>query len=165
MTEVVRRGSERTPTDVARFWEKVEAGEKLGHPYILLLGLEPTDTAHLAEMVEKGFYFRELERLKDNVGLPLSELARLVRITPRTLNRRKKEGRLTAEESDRLLRLARVLGSALKLFEGDVDTARAWLSSPQRALGGAVPWDLSRTDIGAREVENTIGRLEHGVFV
>ena len=83
---------------------------------------------------------------------------------PRTLDRRKREGHLLPEESDRLLRVSRVFGKALELFEGDPKSAREWLSAPQTALGGAVPLDMARTDIGALEVEALAGRLEHGVF-
>ena len=58
----------------------------------------------------------------------------------------------------------RVLGKALKMFEGDSRAAERWLSSPRRALGGATPLELAKTEAGAREVEALIGRLEHGVF-
>ena len=58
----------------------------------------------------------------------------------------------------------RVFGRALELFEGDSRAAERWLSSPKRALGGAVPSELAETEAGAREVEALIGRIEHGVF-
>ena len=58
----------------------------------------------------------------------------------------------------------RVSDKALKLFEGDAWAAERWLSSPKVALDGAVPYELVRTEAGAREVEALIGRLEHGVF-
>ena len=58
----------------------------------------------------------------------------------------------------------RVFGKALELFEGDARAAERWLSSPRRALGGATPLELARTEDGAGEVEALIGRLEHGVF-
>ena len=57
-----------------------------------------------------------------------------------------------------------VFGRALELFEGDARVAERWLSSPKRALGGAVPYELAKTEAGVREVEGLIGRLEHGVF-
>ena len=152
-------------SDLMRFWETIEAeGWGSGHPYLLLLGLDPMDTPRLVERVEEGFSFGELERLRQNVGLSREEISELVQIRPRTLDRRRKEGRLQPEESDRLLRAARVFGGAIALFEGDVEGALGWLSSPQRALGGAVPLEMARTEIGAREVEGLIGRLEHGVF-
>jgi putative toxin-antitoxin system antitoxin component (TIGR02293 family) len=71
---------------------------------------------------------------------------------------------LQPDESDRLLRVSRVFARAIELFEGDDRAARHWLSTPQRALGGAVPLTLAKTKVGAREVERLVGRLEHGVF-
>ena len=60
--------------------------------------------------------------------------------------------------------MSRVFARAIELFEGDDRAARRWLSAPQRALGGAVPLTLAKTEVGAREVERLVGRLEHGVF-
>jgi putative toxin-antitoxin system antitoxin component (TIGR02293 family) len=152
-------------SDFSRFWGEIESGGwGSGHPYLLLLGLDPVDTPRLVEWVEEGFSFGELERLRRNMGLSREEISELVQIRPRTLDRRKREGRLHPEESDRLLRASRVFGRAIALFEGDVEGALRWLSSSQRALGGAVPLEMARTEIGAREVEGLIGRLEHGVF-
>jgi putative toxin-antitoxin system antitoxin component (TIGR02293 family) len=152
-------------SDLSRFWGEIESGGwGSGHPYLLLLGLDPVDTPRLVEWVEEGFSFGELERLRRNMGLSREEISELVQIRPRTLDRRKKEGQLHPDESDRLLRASRVFGRAIALFEGDVEGALRWLSSSQRALGGAVPLEMARTEIGAREVEALIGRLEHGVF-
>ena len=92
------------------------------------------------------------------------ELATLVSIPARTLARRETTGRLEPEESDRLLRLSRVFGRALELFEGDAPAAREWLATPQRALGDERPMVLARTDVGAREVEALVERLEHGIL-
>ena len=68
-----------------------------------------------------------------------------------------------ADESDRVLRLSRVYGKALGLFGGDLGRARRWLSTPKVALGGETPLDYSRVDVGAQEVVDLIGRIEHGV--
>ena len=84
-------------------------------------------------------------------------------MSPRTLVRRKVRGRFSADESDRLLRAARILGRALELFEGDRDAAMKWMLNAQPALG-ASPIDAARTELGAREVENLVGRIEHGVY-
>jgi len=91
-------------------------------------------------------------------------LLKFVDISRRTLLRRKSEGRFSPDESDRLLRAARVVARALALFDGDRDAALEWLNEPQPALGGAVPLDMARTEIGAREVETLTYRLEHGVY-
>ena len=83
--------------------------------------------------------------------------------TPRrTLSRRR--GRLRPDESDRLFRACRVFEMASALFEGDVSAARDWLQAAQPGLSGTIPLEIISTDVGAREVEDLIGRLEHGVF-
>lgn len=164
MAQTARTGSKKG-SDLSRFWEEIESGGwGADHPYLLLLGLDPMDTPRLVERVEEGLSFGQLERLRQNVGLSREEMSELVQIRPRTLDRRKKEGRLHPDESDRLLRASRVFGEAITLFEGNAEGALGWLSSSQRALGGAVPLEMARTEIGAREVEGLIGRLEHGVF-
>jgi putative toxin-antitoxin system antitoxin component (TIGR02293 family) len=122
------------------------------------------DTMGLLHRIEIGFSFKELEHFQAVLSMPMERVAELVHITPRTLNRRKEQGRLLPDESDRLVRISRVFGRTLELFEDDVEAARHWLSSPQPALGGAVPLSIAKTDTGSREVEDLIGRLEHGVF-
>lgn len=133
------------------------------HTYAALLGLRTFDSAGLRERIEAGLSYQSLERFQAKMALPTSELAELLRIRTRTLSRRKEEGKLQPDESDRLLRVSRLLGRALDLFEGDLGMARDWLSSPQHALGGATPLELARTDVGVREVEELIGRLEFGI--
>jgi uncharacterized protein (DUF2384 family) len=38
------------------------------------------------------------------------------------------------------------------------------LRSPQIGLGGAVPLAYAETELGAREVEDLLGRIEYGVY-
>jgi putative toxin-antitoxin system antitoxin component (TIGR02293 family) len=91
-------------------------------------------------------------------------LAHLVQISDRTLIRRSREGVLRTDESERLLRIARIYSLAVQLFEGDTSSARSWLSRSNRALRGDSPLEAAKTEEGAREVEYLIKRLEHGVF-
>lgn len=102
--------------------------------------------------------------LKSRSGLTLPRLATLIGIPERTLARRKASGKLTTEESERLLRIAGIFEDAVGLFEGDVPAAVNWLTTPRKALGDRPPLSYARTEPGAREVENLIGRLEHGIF-
>ena len=128
-----------------------------------LLGVEEVGTNELVRRVGEGLPYEVLENFRESVGLSASEVADLVGVNPRTLSRRKREGRLHADESDRVLRLSRVYGKALGLFGDDLGRARRWLSTPKVALGGEKPLDYSRVDVGAREVVDLIGRIEHGV--
>ena len=129
-----------------------------------LLGLKSADNLKLAKKVEAGFSFDTFERLGRQTGLPLDRLRVAVRITPRTLTRRRKEKRLSPEESDRLVSVSRLLANALELFEGDKEATLRWFTAPNRALGGLSPIEVVATETGSREVEKLIGRLEHGVF-
>jgi putative toxin-antitoxin system antitoxin component (TIGR02293 family) len=109
--------------------------------------------------------YAAFERLKNHLGVTSQELADAALITHRTLARRKKAGRFGADESDRLVRLSRVFARAIELFEGDVEGARSWLMRPVLGLGNAIPFEMARTEVGAREVERLIHQLEHGVVI
>jgi putative toxin-antitoxin system antitoxin component (TIGR02293 family) len=128
------------------------------------LGFKPRPSCDLIEQVEAGLPFAAVEKLHRASGLPVETIAAVTRISPRTLSRRKSRGRLSPEESDRLLRLATLFELALSLFQGDAAGATRWLTRPQRALGQRTPLTYARTEVGAQEVRNLIGRLEHGVF-
>jgi putative toxin-antitoxin system antitoxin component (TIGR02293 family) len=149
--------------NVDRLKRSLAAGTPPRHFYVALLGLSTYDSMELHERVEQGLSFEALERLRRALDLPLSRFAELVKIPPRTLARRKEAKRLQPEESDRLLRLSKIVGLAIQLFEGGLEEARAWLLSPHPALGNAAPLEFAANEVGAREVENLIGRLEHGI--
>lgn len=129
-----------------------------------LLGMDEAETSELVRRVNEGFPYEAVETLRENVGLSANELADLVQLNPRTLSRRKREGRLHPDESDRVLKLSRVYSSTLRLFNGDLDKSRHWLATPKAALGGESPLDYSRVEVGAREVVDLIGRIEHGII-
>ncbi|MGH9404590.1 MAG: type II RES/Xre toxin-antitoxin system antitoxin [Terriglobia bacterium] len=128
------------------------------------LGLTRGGTHDLVRQVEHGLSFKALESLGAESGLGVPHLASVLGIPERTLARRKASGRLSPEESERLLRLSIVFERAVELFAGDAARAIAWMARPNKALGYESPLVYSRTELGAREVENVIGRLEHGVF-
>lgn len=152
------------PADVRHYLEHVAAGRPGSYAHVALLGLRTFDAPGLLRATRRGLRVAALERLQRNLALSAGELESLVDIPARTLARRRADGRLTPEESDRLLRASRLLGRALEVFEGELAAARRWLGSPQPALGGAVPFAVGGSEIGAAEVVALLDRLEHGVF-
>lgn len=158
-------GSE-TPKDVARYREMRSRRHSAGpHAYAVLLGLTVVDTAPLAKAIQKGFAWKTFDHLVQNLGLPAEQVAQVIDLPLRTRARRKAEGRFQPDESDRMLRVARVYARTLDLFEGDRDAALQWLTKPKLSLSGAVPLELAKTDFGAREIDATIDRIEHGVYM
>ena len=117
----------------------------------------------MIERVRDGLPVQELDALQESLDVPMDMLAFRLGISKATLHRRKAQGRLGPAESERVVRFARLIGKAVKVF-GNIEAARRWLSSPQFGLGGAVPLDYADTEIGAREVENLLGRIEYGVY-
>lgn len=117
----------------------------------------------MIEQVQGGLRVQELDDLRDSLEIPMEKLASKLGISKATLHRRKARGRLGPAESERVVRLARLMGKAAKVL-GGIEAARQWLNSPQFGLGGAVPLDYADTEIGAREVENLLGRIEYGVY-
>lgn len=155
---------DRPTKDLDRFRQYLRRGAPGPHAYVILLGLETFDPPDLLRAVKKGFSYRTFERFRRNTSLSLDRALDLIDMPRRTLTRRKRDGRFLPDESDRLLRASRLFGKTLELFEGDRDAATEWLTTAQPALGGTIPLDLARTEVGAREVERLVNRLEHGVF-
>lgn len=130
-----------------------------------LLGIKAENSLQLIRAINRGFSFHTLEKVKRKTGLPMESLAETIGISPRTLSRRKKERRLSSTESDRLISISRIFSLAVELFEGNEEKAINWLTKPNRALGKVSPLVMAQTETGTREVEDLIGRLEHGVFI
>jgi putative toxin-antitoxin system antitoxin component (TIGR02293 family) len=117
----------------------------------------------LIRQIQKGLRFSELETLQNSIDMPFEQLAAKLSISRSTLQRRKAAGRLSPDESDKVMRLSRLLEHATNVF-GDIEKARVWLKFPQRGLGGAVPLDYAETEVGAREVDNLLGRIDYDVY-
>jgi putative toxin-antitoxin system antitoxin component (TIGR02293 family) len=117
----------------------------------------------LVEMLRVGLPVGELDDLQASLDVPMEELAPMLGISKATFHRRKSAGRLDQSESDRVLRFARLMGKAIEVMESE-ENARRWLTSPQFGLGGAVPLEYAETEVGAREVEDLLGRIENTVY-
>jgi putative toxin-antitoxin system antitoxin component (TIGR02293 family) len=118
---------------------------------------------HAARIIEAGLPFSAIGALRRDSGLTLDRIKQVARISEGSFARRKKSGRFSPEESERLLRISRLAEQARALFDGDRDDAREWLQTPIPALGNKKPLDLARTEPGGREVEDLIARIEHGI--
>jgi putative toxin-antitoxin system antitoxin component (TIGR02293 family) len=121
-------------------------------------------SADLANATRAGLSVDSLDMLAQELSMPRAEVARLLGISERTLSRRvTSNSRLTAAESDRVVRLARILAQAKETL-GDMEKAGRWLQTSNRALEGDKPIDRLDTDIGARSVEQVLGRIEYGLY-
>ena len=126
-----------------------------------VLGRKLSNQRDLCEAIREGFPPAVVEELMHASGLTLKELAETLDLSPRSLQRRRSSGRLARFESDRLYRLARIVALAQQSL-GDRQRAARWLKRSNRALGGAAPISAMDTELGARQVENVLGRIAYG---
>jgi putative toxin-antitoxin system antitoxin component (TIGR02293 family) len=126
-----------------------------------VLGRIPRTETDLQAAIREGFPQQVLKEIARSAGITLGELAASLDLSARSLQRRRREGRLARFESDRVYRLVRIVALA-KHYLGDDQAATRWLKRPNRALGGQIPLGLIDTEPGARAVENVLGRIAYG---
>ena len=133
-------------------------------PGLRALGLEARNEVQLVEVLAGGLPPETAERLARHLGMSLTGLLELTGIKSSTYHDRKRRGRpLSAEESERLYRLAKLAEAADGYFE-DQGAARRWLTHPKVALGGRSPLAFGRTAEGTAYVLALLGRMAHGVI-
>lgn len=139
---------------------------------VAVFGRAPRNTLELEAQLRHGLPVRSFVAFKQWARLSNEELASIADISPKTLQRyfslvRAKTGaskstRVAVSPSDRVFRAAEVMALAREVFGGDDDAAREWLRSEQFGLGGKVPLDMLRTNLGAHLVEEELKRIQHG---
>ena len=127
-----------------------------------VLGRRVRTTEDLVDRVRKGLPFTALSAVMEEYGISRDLMCDVLQLSSRNFLRRKEQSRLSADESDRLYRLARVLAHADRVFE-DPDESAEWMRTPNAALGKQQPLTLLDTDIGVQQVDQVLGRIEHGI--
>jgi len=134
----------------------VQIGEWLGVP-------TPASGSDVLRLVEGRLSPSVISRL-DALGLERSEINATV-IPSRTLqHRRVRHENLTVEESDRVLRVLRVLAATEELYETRL-RALEWLRRPNARLDGRAPLSMLTTDTGSRMVEELLIQIDEGMFL
>jgi putative toxin-antitoxin system antitoxin component (TIGR02293 family) len=130
---------------------------------INLVDIATQSDVALAEATERGLPTESIAQLR-SMGLTFAEVGEIV-IPPRTLKHRKTRGeRLTGEESERLLRVVRILTLADKVF-GDHTIALHYLRGPDyRRLNGRNCLQMLRTEAGGRLIESMLWGIDEGVY-
>jgi putative toxin-antitoxin system antitoxin component (TIGR02293 family) len=113
--------------------------------------------------VARAFQFKyaAIENLSEFLGESTPKLMQVIQVNERTAQRRREQGVLSPEESDRIARIARIAQRAVDAF-GDESQAREWLKRPNRVLQDVPPLELLGTDGGAVLVADELGRIESG---
>ena len=126
-----------------------------------------TDTPFaLVQLTRQGLPGKTLSSLAKALKLTVTDMGALFPVSTRTLQRYTKEKMaqpMPVDLSDHLVQVAKVFVRAVEVM-GDEKQAIEWLHEPCVALGKEAPISLFDTSAGIAMVEETLGRLEYGVF-
>jgi putative toxin-antitoxin system antitoxin component (TIGR02293 family) len=125
--------------------------------------LDALPQAKLIEAITNGLPASLARDLARELEVTLEDMAGLLRLNPRTFQRRLDEGLLHLNESERLWELSAIFHRAVDVLESRPGAVH-WFKNPIQALGWATPMAYARTAVGLRELENILGRIEHGVY-
>src|SRR4051812_10031940 len=129
---------------------------------VMSLSPLPRSFAELDDLVHQGLPKNALRAGVDLVGRTAEERRRLLfRIIPEATFKRRQD-RLTPDESEKAERLARIFATALHVWDDEAD-AREFLNTPHPLLDGRSPLDVAMTEIGARRVEELLWQLFYGL--
>jgi putative toxin-antitoxin system antitoxin component (TIGR02293 family) len=117
----------------------------------------------LLQATRKGLRYVSFDAVRSRFRIEPALMTRILDLPPRTLARRRKEKRFRTDESDRLVRLARI-GALAETTLGTKEKAAGWLNSANKALGNDMPLERLDTDLGTREVEDLLLRIAYGVY-
>jgi putative toxin-antitoxin system antitoxin component (TIGR02293 family) len=127
-----------------------------------VIGIPPQSDLDLARITEEGISTESLTALKGR-GLTFTEISEII-ISPRTLKHRKaRKEPLSNEETDRVVRVARILSLAEEVFASR-DKALLWLRSPDDRLNGRAPLMMLKTESGGRLVESMLWQIDEGIY-
>jgi putative toxin-antitoxin system antitoxin component (TIGR02293 family) len=117
----------------------------------------------LIELGKIGLTKAALLHLADYLDLNLSQMADLLPITERTIQRYSDDRHFSPSVSEHILQIAECAAVGIKVFE-DKGKFLAWLRHPNRALGQQTPMSMLSSRFGSEMVLDELGRIEYGVF-
>lgn len=125
-------------------------------------GLEKDVSRRISE-VRDGLPISELEQMAAALTISRDQLASILGITVRTLQRKAgADERLGPAASDRLARVRRIHELATHVL-GEKQKASRWMTAASRPLGGQLPLQLLDTDAGTQRVEQELYQIKYGI--
>jgi putative toxin-antitoxin system antitoxin component (TIGR02293 family) len=122
-----------------------------------------SDDRALVELTKQGIGPDVVVHLAEKLRVTPASFVGYIGMSRATLDRKQRNrSALGLVESDRLVRYTQLWKQAVHLWGSD-DAARQWLTAPEPALGGVSPIEHAATEIGARQVEDLMGQIAHGI--
>lgn len=121
------------------------------------------DRIAMDALIHDGLSVVDVETLEDKGFLSLKSMIDNNVLPRKTWENaaKNRDRKLTATNSERILRVARINARAEEVF-GNRDKAALWLERPTSALNGKAPVAMLATESGARAVELLLDRINYG---
>lgn len=129
----------------------------------ILGGQVVADRWDLVELGSRGVSKAALVRLAKYFSYTVAQMAEVLPVTERTIQRYRPQQRFNQVVSEQILQIAEVAARGEAVF-GDRQRFLAWLAAPSHALGQRTPASLLGSRFGAEMVRDELGRIEHGIF-
>ena len=123
----------------------------------------PRSAQNLIQQSRQGLPIFRIEIYMNKYGLTLKEIATILNLSERTLQRYESTDLLSKEASDRALHLQRLYERGEEVF-GSLEKFKGWMKSPILVLNNDKPISFLDTIFGFELIEQELGRIEHGVF-
>jgi putative toxin-antitoxin system antitoxin component (TIGR02293 family) len=124
---------------------------------------ERKDETYFIEVIRKGIPKKIIDHLMQRIGLSEDEMAGILHVSKRTLQRRAPKEILNAVQTERIIELAKVYSKGEEIL-GDSGQFADWMDQKLLSLGHKRPKDFLDTSIGIRILLDELGRIEHGVY-
>ena len=138
-----------------------------GNPfYGLLSGIKPVNLStdfNIVQLTRQGLPKRVLLSLAKKISITIQELANIMHISERTLQRYNDEEIVKTEYAEKAISLARLYVRGDEVF-GSMDSFKTWMKTPALVFNGEPPLSMLDTSIGFDMVFAELGRIEHGIF-
>jgi putative toxin-antitoxin system antitoxin component (TIGR02293 family) len=141
------------------------SGGSLNPFYDLLGGPKNTfsNDWDIIRLARQGFSKRALLSLAKKISLTFQELASILHISERTLQRYDDDAIIKTEYAEKAVELARLYTRGQEVF-GSMDKFKLWIKAPSLIFNGEAPVSLLDTSAGFDMVFTELGRIEHGIF-
>ena len=117
----------------------------------------------LIELSKKGISKKALNHLIKYTSLTTSQIAKLLPITERTIQRYAAGDCFNAAVSEQILEIAQIVARGEEVF-GDKQKFLTWMHYENTALANKKPYDLLNSRFGTDLIMDELGRIEHGVI-
>ena len=122
-----------------------------------------TNDFDVINLARKGFPKQVLLSLAKKISLSIQELANIIHISERTLQRYDDDAIIKTEYAEKAVELARLYARGEEVF-GSIDKFKLWIKAPSLIFNGEAPVTILDTSAGFDMVFRELGRIEHGIF-